>query len=235
MSPFFFRALLLLALCALSVDGQNVTGPWKDQGVLNLTSSPHAKLHNIPVHAVTITEGFWAQRRKTNVEKSIPSMLELLEANGRMDNFRRLTGKSSAQQRGPLYSDSDVYKWAEAVRFALQSGNRPESRAETEKIINDIVAAQEPSGYLNTYYQGDRAAIRMQWTSTAGGRGPSTQETGHELYNLGHMIQGAIAYYRATGDRKLLDAGIRFVDNFLLKNYGPDIDKKPIASGHPHT
>src|SRR3954468_4649331 len=55
---------------------------WKDQGIENLTKSPHAKLRNVPVHAVTIKSGFWAQRRKINVDKSIPSMHDLLEANG---------------------------------------------------------------------------------------------------------------------------------------------------------
>src|SRR5262245_47207196 len=84
---------------------------WKDQGILNLTKSPHAKLRNVPVHAVTVTSGFWAQRRETNGNRSIPSMEKLLEANGRMDNFLRLAGKSDAPQRGPVYSDSDVYKW----------------------------------------------------------------------------------------------------------------------------
>ena len=69
----------------------------------------------------------------------------------------------------------------------------------------------------------DRKSLRML---------PQTQTTGHELYNIGHMLQGAIAYYRATGDRKLLDAGIRFVDDFLIPNYGP-APKKPIVSGHP--
>jgi len=73
----------------------------------------------------------------------------------------------------------------------------------------------------------------MQWTTAGGGRGAqSTQETGQELYTLGHMLQSAIAYYRATGDRKLLDAGIRAVDAFVLKDYGPGADKKPIISGH---
>jgi len=62
---------------------------------------------------------------------------------------------------------------------------------------------------------------------------PKSQEVGHELYNLGHLLQGAIAYYRATGDRTLLDAGIRFVDGYLLQNFGPGADKKPILSGHP--
>src|SRR5216683_1113762 len=61
---------------------------------------------------------------------------------------------------------------------------------------------------------------------------PQTQTTGHELYNMGHMLQGAIAYYRATGDRKMLDSGIRFVNDFLLPNYGP-APKKPLVSGHP--
>jgi DUF1680 family protein len=197
---------------------------WKDEGVLFIDKSPYAKLHNIPVDAVTIIEGFWGARRETNVEKSIPSMEKLLEANGRMNNFLRLVGKSDAAQHGPVYSDSDVYKWTEAVGFALQSGDRPELRALTEGIIKEVVAVQEPSGYLNTYYVGDKAKDRMQ---------PDVQRWGHELYNLGHMIQGAIAYYRATGDRTLLDAGIRFVDGYLLPNFGPGPDKKPILSGHP--
>jgi uncharacterized protein len=196
---------------------------WKDQGVENLAKSPHAKLRDIPVHAVTITGGFWGQRREINVTKSIPTMHDLLEANGRMNNFRRLVGKSTAAQIGPVFSDSDVYKWTEAVGFVLQSGDRPELRASAEKLIDEVVAVQEPSGYLNTYYQDDRKSLRML---------PQTQSTGHELYNIGHMLQGAIAYYRATGDRKLLDAGIRFVDDFLIPNYGP-APKKPIVSGHP--
>jgi len=196
---------------------------WKDQGIENLTKSPHAKLRDIPVRAVTIEAGFWARRREINVTKSIPTMHDLLEANGRMNNFLRLAGKSNSPQTGPVFSDSDVYKWTEAVGFALQSGDRPELREMAQKLIDEVVAVQEPDGYLNTYYQDDRKALRML---------PQTQTTGHELYCMGHMLQGAIAYYRATGDRKMLDAGIRFVDDFLLPNYGP-APKKPIVSGHP--
>jgi len=197
---------------------------WKEEGVLFVDKSPYAKLHNIPVHAVTITQGFWGARRETNVDKSIPSMEKLLEANGRMNNFLRLVGKSDAAQHGPVYSDSDVYKWTEAAGFALQSGDRPELRATTDKIIKEVVAVQESNGYLNTYYVGDHAKDRMS---------SQVQRWGHELYNLGHMIQGAIAYYRATGDRALLDAGIRFVNEYLLPNFGPGPEKKPILSGHP--
>jgi len=206
------------------VEGSPSDPGWKDEGILFVDRSPYAKLRNVPVHAVTITEGFWGRRRETNVKKSIPSMEKLLEANGRMNNYLRLAGRSDAQQSGPVYSDSDVYKWTEAVGFQLQSGDPPELRALAEKIIREIVAVQEPNGYLNTYYVADRAKQRMA---------PETQRWGHELYNIGHMIQGAIAYYRATGDRTLLDAGIRFVDDYLLASFGPGTDKQPLFSGHP--
>jgi uncharacterized protein len=196
---------------------------WKDQAIENITKSPYAKLRQIPVRAVTIKDGFWGARRETNVTKSIPTMYDLLDANGRMNNFRRLVGKSNATQIGPVFSDSDVYKWTEAVGFVLQSGDRPELRSRAERVIDEVVAVQEPGGYLNTYYVGDRASQRML---------PQVQSTGHELYNIGHMLQGAIAYYRATGDQKLLNASLRFVNDFLIPNYGP-APKKPIVSGHP--
>jgi DUF1680 family protein len=229
-----FVGSAVTAAAATSLPWQNLmafSGPpastdpvWKDEGILYVDKSPYAKLHNIPVHAVTITSGFWGARREINVNSSIPSMEKLLEANGRMNNYLRLVGKSDAKQIGPVYSDSDVYKWTEAVGFVLQSGDRPELRELTEKIIKEVVAVQEPSGYLNTYYVQDKAKDRMT---------PDVQRWGHELYNLGHMIQGAIAFYRGTGDRTLLDASIRFVDGYLLPNFGPDASQKPLFSGHP--
>jgi uncharacterized protein len=223
---------ILLSLCAIPLHAQ--TADWKDQGIVHTANSPHAKLHDVPIRAVTIADGFWAQRRKTNVETSIPTMRELMVRDGRMENFRRLSGKSAAPQKGRVASDTDIYKWTEAASFTLQSGDRPELHSQVSGMLDDVVAAQEPGGYLNTYYQGDRIPLRLQWTTAGGGRGAqSTQETGHELYTLGHMLQSAIAYYRATGDRKLLDAAIREVDNFVLKDYGPEAGKKPLISGHP--
>jgi len=197
---------------------------WRDQGVLNLAHSPYAKLRSVPVRAVKIQEGFWSARRAVNVNTSIPSMGRLLELNGRMDNFRRLIGKSDAPQRGPVYSDSDVYKWWEAIGFALQSGDNPALRALVENTAKDVMAAQQPDGYLNTYYIRERVADRMT---------PKTQQWGHELYCMGHFLQGATSYYRATGYRTLLDTGIRFVNDFLLPSFGPEPNKKPLMSGHP--
>src|SRR5438874_7269532 len=197
---------------------------WQDQGVINTTNSPYAKLHSVPVRAVTIEDGFWSKRRKTNVARSISTMREQLEEHGRMDNFRRLVGKSSEPQKGPYFSDSDIYKWTDAVGWVLQSDTVPELRRVTDSMIREVVAIQEPSGYLNTYSQGDRASLRMS---------QHDQEVGHEMYCLGHMLQGAIAYYRATGDSTLMDAGARMVENFVLPNFGPGANQKPIISGHP--
>jgi uncharacterized protein len=197
---------------------------WTNAGIIATRNSPYAKLKSVPVQAVTIETGFWSKRRATNMASSIPSMRQELLDHGRMDNFLRLAGQSQAPQRGPVYSDSDIYKWIESVGFTLQSQPLPELRSQTDAMIRQVVAVQEPSGYLNTYYVGDHKSERMVW---------KTQTTGHELYNIGHLLQGAIAYYRATGDPTLLQAGMRFVDGFLLPSYGPGANQAPIVAGHP--
>jgi uncharacterized protein len=225
-----FIATAAAATAATALTGMGQSAPAsassspQDDGIINTRNSPYAKLKSVPVRAVTVTPGFWSKRRQTNVESSIPSMRDELLQHGRMDNFLRLEGKSSAPQVGPVYSDSDIYKWVESVGFALQSGPLPELRTSTDVMIREVVAAQEPSGYLNTYYVEARKGDRML---------PKVQTTGHELYNIGHLLQGGIAYYRATGDRTLLDAGQRFVDGFLLPGYGPGPSQAPIVAGHP--
>ena len=220
------RGLLPMLADELGADAAHGTGTtaWKDAGVIDLNHSQYARLKTVPVRAVVIRDGFWSQRRRTNLAASIPSMHDELLQHGRMDNFLRLAGKSKEPQKGPVYSDSDIYKWTEAVGFQLQVNDQPELREMTDAMIRDIAAIQEPGGYLNTYYVGDRRSLRMQY---------DVQTTGHELYCIGHMLQGAIAYYRATGDKTLLDAGIRFVDDFLIPSYGPGSNQKAIVSGHP--
>jgi len=192
---------------------------WKAEGIINTSASPKAKIHSVPIRAVTMGSGIWAERLRSNVEDSIPTLLALLEEHGVVDNFRRLAGHNNASRRGPLYTDSDLYKWMEAVAFVLQSGDRPQLRQTLDKLIDEVLAAQEPSGYLNTYYVGDRAKLRF-----------SEMYRSHELYCLGHLLQAGIAYYRATGDRKLLDGGIKYVD-YVLKTLGPE--KRPALTGHP--
>jgi DUF1680 family protein len=212
-------ALLCIAL-GVSAPGLPVGEPaWQSTGIVDTSASLYAKLHPVPIRAVSMGEGFWEARMRTNVEKSIPSMLQLLEEHGEVDNYLRLAGRSSASRRGRVSTDADIYKWIEAAAFALQSGDRPELRATVDKLIEDVLAAQEPSGYLNTYYVEDHAPLRF-----------AEMYRSHELYCLGHLLQAAIAYYRATGDRRLLDGGIKYV-NFLLDTFGPQ--KRPGLTGHP--
>ncbi|MGA2571127.1 MAG: beta-L-arabinofuranosidase domain-containing protein [Terracidiphilus sp.] len=215
----------MVSILAAGPDSTVAAGvSWQTAGIADFSRSPFAKLKPVPIRAVTIQDGFWGARRKTNANASVPTMHDQLIAHGRMDNFLRLTGRSTEPQKGPVYSDSDIYKWLEAAAFVLQSGDRAELKATADAMIHDVVAAQEPNGYLNTYYVEDRKPLRMLYP---------TQTTGHELYNIGHLLQGAIAYYRASGDRTLLDAGIRFVDDFLIPNYGPGQNQKGIVAGHP--
>jgi hypothetical protein len=192
--------------------------PGADRVVMNLEKSPYARVKNVPVSAVTMRQGFWQPRMKTNVERSIPTLLALLEEHGIVDNFRRLSGKN-VPRRGPLFTDSDIYKWMEAAAFVLQTHDDATLRATFDKLTDEILAVQEPSGYLNTYWIEDRKDRRWK-----------EMYTGHELYCLGHMLQAGIAYYRATGNRKLMDGGIKFVD-YLLRDFGPG--KQPLLAGHP--
>src|SRR5580700_4379599 len=120
------RTLLLVCLFAplLAADSG-----WQSEGIISDTHSPHVKLHAIPIRAVKMGDGFWSARRAINVDKSIPTMLAELEQHGVVDNFLRLEGKKDVPRRGPLYTDSDLYKWMEAVAFVLESGDQAGNQA----------------------------------------------------------------------------------------------------------
>lgn len=211
--------LVVGTVVSLALLAQSGSASWREQGTLFLAHSPHARLKDVPVRAVRMGDGFWAARRRVNVERSIPTLLELFESNGVVDNFRRLSGRKHVPRRGPLYTDSDLYKWMEAVAFVLQSQDVPGLRATMDRLVDDVLAAQEPSGYLNTYYVEDRKPLRF-----------TELVRSHEEYCLGHLLQAGIAYYRATGNRRLLDGGMRMADYFV-NNFGPD--KRPMFTGHP--
>jgi hypothetical protein len=187
--------------------------------VLDTAKSPKAALRGVPVGAVKMHDGFWSARQKANVDVSLPTLLLLFEEKGVIDDFRRVSGRKDAARRGPLYTDSDVYKWLEAVGFVLQSGDHPELRKKAEAVIDEIVAAQEENGYINTFYTKENREQRHK-----------NMRGGHEMYCLGHMLQGGIAWFRATADRKLLDSSIKMVE-YVLREFGPD--KQPLYEGHP--
>jgi len=220
----FIACAAALGFSLLALYAQDQRLAWRDQGILYLDHSLNARLHSIPVQAVHVNDGFWSARRKVTTERSLPTLLALLEEHGVVDNFRRLAGRPDLPRKGPLYTDSDLYKWIEAASWALASNEstdaeKQELRGDVESLIMHIIAAQEPSGYLNTYFVGDKVHLRF-----------TDLPHSHEDYCLGHLIQVGIAYYRATGSRRLLDPAIRFAD-YVVENFGPT--KRPFVTGHP--
>lgn len=189
--------------------------------VVDTSQSLYARLHPVPLTAVTLSDEFWAPRRHINRTITLPSQYHLCEETGRIDNFRRAAGKKDVPFQGRYYNDSDVYKWLEAAAWTLATDNDPTLRHMVDTVIAEIAAAQQPDGYLNTYFMFERAGQR--WTNL---------RDMHELYCAGHLIQAAIAHYRSTGSDRLLRVARRLADH-IYDVFGPEeAGKRPGTSGH---
>ena len=187
--------------------------------VADTSRSPYAKLRPVPVGATCLEDDFWAPRLELLRKATLPSQHSLLEETRRMFNFRRASGKAEGEFSGFYFNDSDVYKWLEAVGFALAYSPDEGLRGMAQIVISEVSAAQDADGYLDTYFALDRKAERWRNLRDL-----------HELYCAGHLIQAAIAFHRATGDRELLDAATSFADN-IVGVFGPG--KQPGTPGHP--
>ncbi len=188
--------------------------------VVDTSGSRHARLRSLPLEAVSLADGFWEPRRRINREVTLPSQYRHLEDTGRLDNFRRASGKIGGEYQGIYFNDSDVYKWLEAAAWTLAEGSEPELERMVESAITEIADAQRPDGYLNTYFTFERAHER--WTDF----------DLHEMYCAGHLIQAAVAHFRATGTRRLLDVAVRFA-NHICDRFGPEEQgKQPAIDGH---
>lgn len=155
-----------------------------------------------------IVGGFWSSFRQIARTQGIPYQWkalndELPNANKShcIKNFRIAAGKEQGEFYGCVFQDSDVAKWLEAVSYSLTWQPDAELEALADSAIEDIVAAQQPDGYLNTYYILHPNEERF-----------SNLMDHHELYCAGHLLEAAVAYAQATGKQKLLDAMIRYVD-----------------------
>ncbi|QTL99209.1 glycoside hydrolase family 127 protein [Iocasia frigidifontis] len=135
-------------------------------------------------------------------------------------NFRIAAGETEAEFLGMVFQDSDVAKWLEAVAYQLTTNHDEELENLADSVIDLIEKAQQPDGYLNTYYTIKEPDHK--WTNLA---------ECHELYCAGHMIEAAVAYYQATGKRKLLDVMIRFTD-LIDSKFGREDDKIKGYPGH---
>jgi len=190
--------------------------------VVDTSKSSHARLRPVPLNAVKLEDGFWAPRRRLNRSLTIPSQFRRCEETGRIDNFRRASGKKDGPFQGIYFNDSDVYKWLEAAAWALaEDPNDAELKRMLDLVADEIAAAQQPDGYLNTYFMFEKAKDRY-----------SNLKDMHELYCMGHFIQAAVAHHRATGEAKLLDVATRLAAH-LCRTFGPASEGKlECADGH---
>ena len=137
-----------------------------------------------------------------------------------LENFRITAGEKEGRFYGAVFQDTDVYKWLEAVSYCIESGKGDNFIELADRVIDLISRAQQPDGYLNTYYTIEEPGKR--WTNLV---------EGHELYSAGYLIEAAIAYYKATGKRKLLDTAVKFAD-LITKTFGPEAGQINGYPGH---
>lgn len=185
--------------------------PSTPAGPVRPTSGARTALR--PVVAAEIVSGFWYARREVNARVGIPQGPELLESAGNLHDLRLAAGTAEGPFKGDYpFMDSDVYKWLEAASWQLgapDDGQDGALAADVERIVTLVAAAQEPDGYLNTWFQAGKGEGRykdLRW--------------GHELYCAGHLIQAAVALHRATGGKELLEVAVRFADQ-IEATFGP--------------
>jgi len=165
---------------------------------------------------VKIHDTFWNPRMETNRQVTIPFAFNKSEETGRIDNFAKAGGLISGKFEGRRYNDSDVFKIMEGTAYSLSLRPDPDLEKYTDDLIAKVAAAQEEDGYLFT-------ARTIDSESPAPGSGKerwSNLGSSHELYNVGHMYEAAVAYYLATGKRNFLDIALKSAD-FIATVFGP--------------
>jgi DUF1680 family protein len=188
-------------------------------GPVSPRSTERLAVHPLGLRQVELTQGFWADWQRLNREVTIPHALHWLERDGSVENLRRLRGPDrTSPHRGLWFSDSDVYKMLEGVSWEVGRLPSADLAAAMDGLIGVVGGAQEPDGYLNSFVQAGHGA---KWEQMA---------MSHELYCIGHLIQGAVAHHRATGTDGLLDIARRAAD-CVLREFGDH--KRKDTDGHP--
>jgi DUF1680 family protein len=186
---------------------------------VSTTTSSHTRWHTLALDHITLTGGFWLQKQAINRQVSLRQGYEQLERAGNLDNLRLTAGLRVGEYRGPVFMDSDVYKWLEALAYDLAIAHDPQVERMADEVIDIVARAQQPDGYLNSYYQHHKPDQR--WTNL---------DHDHELYCAGHLFEAAVAMHRATGDERLLGVARRLADH-VDSVFGPG--KRHGAPGHP--
>jgi hypothetical protein len=190
----------------------------------------------VPFTSVKVTPGtFWGQRLEASRKVTIPLAFSKCESEGRYKNFDHAAAHLKDPSKvfkvngvGYSFDDTDPYKTLEGAAYILQTYPDKKLEAYCDSVINIIGSAQEPDGYLYTartqnptnphHWAGDRRWVKEE-------------DLSHELYNLGHMVEGAVAYWQATGKRKFLDIACRYAD-VACKEVGPNPGQMCVVPGH---
>lgn len=164
-----------------------------------------------------LTGGFWADRLAAN-RTAVPLGRDRLDEAGNIDNLRVAGGAAEGEAVGPVFADSDVYKWLESLAWEYGRTGDAALLTHLDEVTTVVAAAQRSDGYLNSVVE-----LRKR---------PRYHELGwsHELYCAGHLMQAAVAAARATGRRDLLGVAERLADH-LADTFGPG--GRPELDGHP--
>ncbi|NBT07932.1 MAG: glycoside hydrolase family 127 protein, partial [Chitinophagia bacterium] len=178
----------------------------------------NVKIEPVNFSKVNVTDAFWKPKMDLVATKTLAACIyQTEEKTGRIRNFEKVASGKGGKHEGIFYDDSDVYKAIEAMAYAIKLTGNKALEQKADEWIDKIAAAQEPDGYLNTYY-----------TLTGLGNRWSDMDK-HEDYCGGHMIEAAVAYFDATGKKKFLDVSKRWADHFDA-TFGPG--KRNWVTGH---
>jgi len=172
-----------------------------------------------PLGNVRIEGGFWGRLMEVNRRATLPIQYKQCKDTGRIDALK-LTWKPGQPNPPHMFWDSDIGKWIEAAAYSLAAYPDPGLERLVDGVIDLIARAQQPDGYLNTHFTA--VEPKKRWTNL---------RDNHELYTAGHMTEAAVAYYEATGKRKLLDVMCRYMD-LIGKMFGPRKGQKRGYCGH---
>ncbi len=211
------RALLFIGVTALTL---TASATQKSQSV--------APIQEVSFTQVHLNDDFWMPRIEINRTVSIPSAFHECEVNGRFDNFAIAAGLIQGEHRGDFsFDDTDPYKVIEGASYSLAVHYDAALDHYLDSVINIIAQAQEPDGYLTT-------CVINKCTRLSGWWGTHRWEkiNSHELYNSGHLIESAVAHYRATGKKTFLNVAIKNAD-LVCKTFGPNEGQIHRPGGHP--
>ena len=181
----------------------------------------------VPFTSVKVTDEFWAPRIKRNHDVTIPIAFEKSRETGRIKNFKVAGGLEDGSFCSLYpFDDSDVFKIVEGACYSIQTYPDPDLEAYIDTLVYYFGEAQEDDGYLytNRTILGDSA---HKWAGNK--RWELVNELSHELYNLGHMFEAAVAHYQATGKRSFLNIAIKAAD-LVDRDFGPG--KIELVPGH---